>query len=81
VADAPRHINLLLLLRLTCELLATTIVALVNAEKFGPGWRAALITAGSMIVISYVAVGVAPEGGVPVGVAAGTRVVVGVEVG
>ena len=60
-ADAPRHINLLLLLRLTCELLATTSVALVTAEKFGPGWRAALITAGSMIVICYVAVGVAPR--------------------
>ena len=28
-ADAPRHINLLLLLRLTCELVATTLVALV----------------------------------------------------
>jgi magnesium and cobalt exporter, CNNM family len=60
-ADAPRHINLLLLLRLTCELVATTIVALVTAHWLGPGWEAALITAGSMTVISFVVVGVGPR--------------------
>jgi CBS domain containing-hemolysin-like protein len=60
-ADAPRHINLLLLLRLTCELVATTIVALVTAHELGAGWRAALITAGSMTVISFVVVGVGPR--------------------
>ncbi|MDT5036212.1 MAG: magnesium and cobalt exporter, family [Micromonosporaceae bacterium] len=59
--DAPRHINLLLLLRLICELVATTIVALVTADKLGPGWRAAVITAGSMTVISFVVVGVGPR--------------------
>ncbi|MGC9669277.1 hemolysin family protein [Planosporangium sp. 12N6] len=60
-SDAPRHINLLLLLRLVCELTATTIVALVTAHAFGPGWRAALITAGSMTIVSYVVVGVGPR--------------------
>jgi CBS domain containing-hemolysin-like protein len=60
-ADAPRHINLLLLLRLACELVATTIVALVTAHWLGPGWEAALITAGSMTVISFVIVGVGPR--------------------
>jgi CBS domain containing-hemolysin-like protein len=60
-ADAPRHINLLLLLRLACELVATTIVALVTAHELGAGWRAALITAGSMTVISFVVVGVGPR--------------------
>jgi CBS domain containing-hemolysin-like protein len=60
-ADAPRHINLLLLLRLTCELVATTLVALVTSEAFGVGWRAALLTAGPMIVISFVVVGVGPR--------------------
>jgi CBS domain containing-hemolysin-like protein len=60
-SDAPRHINLLLLLRLACELVATTIVALVTADMLGPGWRAALITAGSMTVISFVVVGVGPR--------------------
>jgi CBS domain containing-hemolysin-like protein len=60
-ADAPRHINLLLLLRLACELVATTLVAMVTAEAFGVGWRSAMITAGSMTVISFVAVGVGPR--------------------
>ncbi len=60
-ADAPRYINLLLLLRLACELVATTLVALVSAEAFGVGWRAALTTAGPMIVISFVLVGVGPR--------------------
>ncbi|NJC71089.1 HlyC/CorC family transporter [Planosporangium thailandense] len=60
-SDAPRHINLLLLLRLACELTATTIVALVLAHELGPGWRAALITAGSMTLVSYVVVGVGPR--------------------
>jgi CBS domain containing-hemolysin-like protein len=60
-SDAPRHINLLLLLRLACELTATTIIALVTAHEFGPGWRAALITAGSMTIISFVVVGVGPR--------------------
>src|SRR5258707_14227975 len=64
IAAAPaRYINLLLLLRLLCELTATTLVALVTAEAVGGDrdWLAALITAGSMTVISFVGVGVAPR--------------------
>ncbi|MBX6356022.1 MAG: HlyC/CorC family transporter [Micromonosporaceae bacterium] len=60
-ADAVRHINLLLLLRLVCELTATTLVALVAVDTFGAGWAAALVTAGTMTVVSYVVVGVAPR--------------------
>lgn len=60
-ADAVRHINLLLLLRLLSELTATTLVALVAVDTFGPGWTAALVTAGAMTVISFVVVGVAPR--------------------
>jgi CBS domain containing-hemolysin-like protein len=60
-ADAVRHINLLLLLRLVCELTATTLVALVAVDTFGAGWSAALVTAGAMTVVSYVVVGVAPR--------------------
>jgi CBS domain containing-hemolysin-like protein len=59
--DAVRHINLLLLLRLLCELTATTLVALVAVDTFGPGWTAALVTAGAMTVVSFVVVGVAPR--------------------
>ncbi|HEX5540594.1 MAG TPA: hemolysin family protein [Micromonospora sp.] len=60
-ADAVRHVNLLLLLRLLCELTATTLVALVAVDTFGAGWTAALITAGAMTVVSFVVVGVAPR--------------------
>jgi len=60
-ADAPRYINLLLLLRLACELTATTLVALVTVDRFGPTWTAALVTAGSMTVVSFVLVGVGPR--------------------
>src|SRR5436309_12945312 len=47
-AAAPRHINLLLLLRLVCELTATTLVALVAVHHLKAGAEAALITAGAM---------------------------------
>ncbi|MEU6077768.1 hemolysin family protein [Micromonospora sp. NPDC047074] len=60
-ADVVRHLNLLLLLRLLAELTATTLVALVAVDTFGAGWRAALITAGAMTVISFVVVGVGPR--------------------
>ncbi|MEV4412630.1 hemolysin family protein [Catellatospora sp. NPDC049609] len=60
-SDAVRHINLLLLLRLLSELTATTLVALVAVDTFGPGWTAALVTAGAMTVTSFVVVGVAPR--------------------
>jgi CBS domain containing-hemolysin-like protein len=59
--DVVRHLNLLLLLRLLCELTATTLVALVAVDTFGAGWRAALVTAGAMTVVSFVVVGVAPR--------------------
>lgn len=59
--DVVRHLNLLLLLRLLAELTATTLVALVAVDTFGAGWRAALVTAGAMTVISFVVVGVGPR--------------------
>jgi CBS domain containing-hemolysin-like protein len=60
-ADRPRYLNLLLLLRLLCELTATTLVALVAIDTFGIGWTAALVTAGAMTVVSFVVVGVGPR--------------------
>jgi magnesium and cobalt exporter, CNNM family len=60
-ADVVRHLNLLLLLRLACELSATTLVALVTIDAWGAGWAAGLLTAGSMLVVSFVVVGVAPR--------------------
>lgn len=61
VSDKPRYLNLLLLLRLVCELTATTMVALVAVDTFGLGWVAAAVTAGTMTVVSFVIVGVAPR--------------------
>jgi CBS domain containing-hemolysin-like protein len=60
-ADRARYLNLLLLLRLLCELTATTLVALVAIDTFGVGWTAALVTAGAMTVVSFVVVGVGPR--------------------
>ena len=60
-SDAPRYLNLLLLLRLVCELTATTVVALVAVGAWGVGWSAALVTAGAMTVVSFVLVGVGPR--------------------
>ncbi|MEV1288857.1 hemolysin family protein [Micromonospora sp. NPDC049679] len=60
-SDVVRHLNLLLLLRLLCELTATTLVALVAVDTFGAGWTAALVTATAMTVVSFVVVGVAPR--------------------
>src|SRR5437773_476151 len=59
--DLPRYVNLLLLLRLGCELTATTLVALSAIDTFGAGWTAALVTAGAMTVVSFVLVGVGPR--------------------
>jgi CBS domain containing-hemolysin-like protein len=60
-SDAPRYTNLLLLLRLVCELTATTLVALVVIGAIETSWVAALVTAGTMAVVSFVVVGVGPR--------------------
>jgi CBS domain containing-hemolysin-like protein len=61
VADRPRHINLLLLLRLVCELTATVLVTEVCLRSFGSAGLAVLVAAVSMAVVSYVLVGVGPR--------------------
>ena len=61
LVDLPRHTNLLLLLRLVCELLATTLVAAVVISRFGSGWTGISLTAGVMVVVSYGLVGVGPR--------------------
>jgi CBS domain containing-hemolysin-like protein len=61
VSDRPRHINLLLLLRLGCELIATVLVTVACLRLTDSDWPAGLIAAVSMIVVSYVLVGVGPR--------------------
>jgi CBS domain containing-hemolysin-like protein len=60
VADRPRHINLLLLLRLSCELIATVLVTMV-AVRTSSTWLAVLIAGLVMVVVTYVVVGVGPR--------------------
>ncbi|GAA1757783.1 hemolysin family protein [Luedemannella helvata] len=60
-ADVPRYTNLLLLLRLACELTATVLVAILAFDAWGTDFPAALFTAGVMSVVSFVAVGVGPR--------------------
>lgn len=61
VADRPRHVNLLLLLRLLCELGATVLVTEVCLRAIAPGWLAVLVAIAAMVVVSYVLVGVGPR--------------------
>ena len=39
VIDRARYTNLLLLLRMTCEITSTVLVTLVARSVFGPDWR------------------------------------------
>ncbi len=61
VADPPRYLNLVLLLRVSCELAATVIVTVVCTSWIGRTWGAYATAAAVMIVISYIAVGVTPR--------------------
>ncbi|HXA60340.1 MAG TPA: hemolysin family protein [Streptosporangiaceae bacterium] len=61
VADPARYVNLLLLLRVSCELTATVIVADLCIAWLDETWQAYATAAAIMIVVSYVAVGVAPR--------------------
>src|SRR5919198_6023155 len=61
VAERPRHINLLLLLRLSCELAATVLVTVACLRLITPAGLAGLVAALGMIVVSYVLVGVGPR--------------------
>src|SRR4051812_10101947 len=58
VADAPSTLNVLLLLRTLCELLATTLVAVALARSLTSSWQAILLAGGVMTVVDYVVVGV-----------------------
>jgi CBS domain containing-hemolysin-like protein len=61
VADRPRHVNLLLLLRLVAETAATVLLTVALARTITPVW-AGILTAGAiMVVVSYVLIGVGPR--------------------
>ena len=61
LADRPRHVNLLLLLRLTCEMTATVLVTVASLQLLAStGWALAVAVL-VMLVVSYVLVGVGPR--------------------
>ncbi len=61
VADPARYVNMVLLLRIGCELVATVIVADLCISWLDETWRAYVTAAAIMIVVSYVVIGVGPR--------------------
>ena len=61
VADAPRYLNTVLLVRIVCEITSIVLVTLVVSRVLGPTWLQVLTAAGVMVVVSYIAVGVGPR--------------------
>jgi CBS domain containing-hemolysin-like protein len=61
MADRPRYTNLLLLLRLSCELTATVLATIVARSQFGTRWTVPLVTVLIMIVVCYAIIGVGPR--------------------
>jgi CBS domain containing-hemolysin-like protein len=61
VADRPRHVNLLLLLRLAAETCGTVLLTVALMRLIQPEWAGALTAWGIMLVVSYVLIGVGPR--------------------
>jgi len=61
VADPARYLNVALFGRVTCEVVATVLVAVVCLDRFASTAAAVLVIALAMVVVLYVAVGVAPR--------------------
>ncbi|HYI55025.1 MAG TPA: hemolysin family protein [Microlunatus sp.] len=59
--DPPRYLNTALFIRTVCEISVIVLVALVVFGIFDATWERVLITAGPLIVVSYVLWGVAPR--------------------
>jgi CBS domain containing-hemolysin-like protein len=60
VADRPRYINLVVLLRITCEATATVLLVAYLYEDLGLDWGL-VAAAALMVVISFVVIGVGPR--------------------
>ncbi len=61
VEDPPRYLNTALLLRLAAEIAAIVLVTFVAIEALDPEWLALAVAIVSMLLVSYVVVGVAPR--------------------
>ncbi|WP_225727146.1 MULTISPECIES: hemolysin family protein [unclassified Nocardia] len=60
IADRPRYVNLMVLLRILCEITATVLLAAGLITVMEDDW-ALLITALVMVVVDYVVIGVGPR--------------------
>lgn len=61
VAEPTRHLNLLLLLRVGCEVLAALSMAFGFVLLLGPNWMAFAASAVFLLIIDYVLIGVTPR--------------------
>jgi CBS domain containing-hemolysin-like protein len=59
--DPARYLNLLTLFRVTAELVATVLVTVAVLHLFDRAWQAIVVAAASMVVVSYIAIGVSPR--------------------
>jgi CBS domain containing-hemolysin-like protein len=57
--DPATAVNLVLLLRLICEVAGAVLFLLWSLDELGRGWQAVLLTLGVMVLVDYVYVGVA----------------------
>ncbi len=60
MTDRPRYINLVVLLRIVCEISATVLLAQFCYRQVSRDWGL-FIAAAVMVVISFVVIGVGPE--------------------
>ena len=61
VAEPPRYLNLVLLLRVVGEMAAAVLVGAWAVGHFGLTWRSVVVSAVVMVLVSYVVVGVSPR--------------------
>ncbi|MQY20690.1 hemolysin family protein [Nocardia macrotermitis] len=60
ITDRPRYVNLMVLLRLVCEITATVLLAAVLLDVLSTGW-ALVLTAVVMVLVDYLVIGVGPR--------------------
>lgn len=60
MADRPRHINLVVLLRIVCEITATALLVVFFRHNLGAN-TGLVVAAAIMVVVSFVVIGVGPR--------------------
>ncbi|MGV9411805.1 hemolysin family protein [Nocardia sp. NPDC003693] len=60
IADRPRYVNLMVLLRVLCEISATVLLAAVLMDWL-PEVQALVVTAAVMVLVDYLVIGVGPR--------------------